>query len=120
MNSEKAISWFENRMKNTTMPGARAMFSMALSALREQQERENPKPLTLDELRQMDGEPVWLHTFSSVQKKTNISQWAILESIGNSNAVFLKGGCNSRITKWFCNYGTTWLVYRHKPKEVLQ
>lgn len=25
-----------------------------------QAERENPKPLTLDELREMDGEPVWL------------------------------------------------------------
>ena len=30
--------------------------SVALAALRAQQEQEDPKPLTLDELRQMDGE----------------------------------------------------------------
>ena len=32
----------------------------ALAALREQQEREENEPLTLEELREMDGEPVWL------------------------------------------------------------
>ena len=31
----------------------------ALAALREKQERENPEPLTEDELRGMLGEPVW-------------------------------------------------------------
>lgn len=75
------------------------------------------EPLTLEELREMDGEPIWLHTFSAVQKKTNIAQWAILESVGNANAVFLRGGCNARLTKWFANYGKTWLAYRHKPEE---
>lgn len=34
--------------------------SMAIAALREREEPENPKPLTLDELRQMDGQPVWI------------------------------------------------------------
>lgn len=33
---------------------------MALSALRAQQEQESNEPLTLDELRRMDGEPVWI------------------------------------------------------------
>lgn len=75
-------------------------------------------PLTLEELREMDGEPVWLHTFSAVQKKTKISQWAILECSSNANAIFLRAGVNSRLTKWFCNYGTTWLAYRRKPEEV--
>lgn len=32
----------------------------ALSALRAQQEQERNEPLTLDELRRMDGEPVWI------------------------------------------------------------
>ena len=31
----------------------------ALAALKEKLERENPKPLTEEELRQMMGEPVW-------------------------------------------------------------
>ncbi len=78
--------------------------------------RPNP-PLTLDELRQMDGEPVWLHTFSSVQKKTNIAQWAIFEVAGAASAVFVRAGCNARLTKLFSDYGKTWLAYSHKPKE---
>ena len=35
------------------------MLIKATQALRAQQERENPKPLTLEELREMDEEPVW-------------------------------------------------------------
>lgn len=33
---------------------------MAISALRAQAERENPQPLTLEELRRMDGEVVYI------------------------------------------------------------
>lgn len=33
---------------------------MAISALRAQAERENPQPLTLEELLRMDGQPVWV------------------------------------------------------------
>lgn len=32
---------------------------IAIAALQEKAERENPQPLTLNELRQMMGEPVW-------------------------------------------------------------
>ena len=38
---------------------AKEALDIAISALQEQECKENPKPLTLDELRQMDGEPVW-------------------------------------------------------------
>lgn len=74
-------------------------------------------PLTLEQLREMDGEPVWLHAFSAVQKKTKIACWAILECCSSASAVFLRAGVNSRLTKWFCNYGERWLAYRRKPEE---
>lgn len=32
---QKAIAWFENRVRNTPMPGAREMFKLALVALRQ-------------------------------------------------------------------------------------
>ena len=32
---------------------------MAISALREQEERENPKPLTIEDLKQSEGRSVW-------------------------------------------------------------
>lgn len=74
-------------------------------------------PLTLEELRKMDGEPVWIHSFSAVQRKTKIACWAIVETIGHANATFLRAGVNCRTTKWFANYGQTWLAYRRKPEE---
>ncbi len=80
-------------------------------------EKAHNDPLTLDELRKMEGQPVWMHTFSAVQKKTNVAQWAILETVGSANATFLRAGVNSRPTKWFCNYGERWLAYRQKPEE---
>jgi len=41
MTAEEAIKWFESRKKNIQMPGARAMYGMAIAALRAQQEAEN-------------------------------------------------------------------------------
>lgn len=54
MTTSEAIKWFENRKSGSTMPGAGMVFDMALEALREKAARENPEPLTLEELRQMD------------------------------------------------------------------
>lgn len=129
MTTEQAAAWFEERSHNTSMPGARAMYEIAAAALREKAEREDPKPLTLEELRQMDGEPVYLeyqlgqHTYTG---------WNVLKS------VFLteKGDCLKCIDgKLFSivgmervkfiteqsfatqDYGKTWIAYRHKPKE---
>jgi len=55
-----ALSWFEWRRAQITMPGTIAMYDTAISALRAQAGAERNDPLTLDELRQMDGEPVWV------------------------------------------------------------
>lgn len=40
MTTEQAAAWFENRMKNTPMAGAREMYRMAAEALREKAQRE--------------------------------------------------------------------------------
>ncbi len=60
---------------------------MAIDALRAQQERENPKPLTLDELRQMDGEPVWV---CSAKKNGVIpDRWMLLAGFRPEYGVFM-------------------------------
>ena len=72
---------------------------MAISALRQQETVANHnEPLTLDELRKMDGEPVWL-------VNQNGGRWAIM------SGVYL---WNSRKN---ADYGKTWLAYRQKPEE---
>ena len=60
MTNSAAISYLEPMAENAPFESYREALTMAISALREQEEREDSKPLTLDELQGMDGEPVWL------------------------------------------------------------
>lgn len=91
---------------------------LAVSALREKLERENPKPLTIEELRQMDGEPVYV---SDLQRPKE-SEYCIIHANdkyghGDENKSAQISGCECF---WydFETYGDTWIAYRHKPKEV--
>lgn len=77
--------------------------AMAISALREQEERENPKPLTLDELREMDGEPVWIDDWVE-----DSHGWELSE---DASDYF---DDDSRTAE---SYGICWVSYRSKPKE---
>lgn len=70
-------------------------------------------PLTLEELREMDGEPVWC-----VSMINNTAEWAILHIVETPKMWFVATagaacGYGDRDT-----YGKTWLAYRHKPKEA--
>lgn len=84
---------------------------LAVAALRVQQEMENPKPLTLKQLRQMNGEPVWC-----VSLKNEKSEYAILRIVEMSRTWYIavsgaSAGYGDKDT-----YGKTWLAYRHKPE----
>lgn len=75
-----------------------------LAALRAQAERENPKPLTLEELREMDGEPV----YCVYPGCSTGGEWFLVNS---------QGACKNGGFLNFRHYGE-WLAYRHKPEEV--
>lgn len=105
--TEQAAAWFAERVKSTPMPGAREMFEIAAAALREKAERENPKPLTLEELRKQEGCPVFL-----VIENIDIQRWAIVDFSGDERTSFQNGVRLSNEV-----YGITWSAYRHKPKE---
>lgn len=83
---------------------------MAIAALRQQEHfREVTKkvePLTLDELRKMDGEPVWVQSPGIPE----YGRWAIVEGVGE-NSLFLHDDFTCH------DYGKTWLAYRQKPEE---
>ena len=68
--------------------------------------KEN-QPLTLDELRKMDGEPVWVQSPGVPE----YGRWAIVEGVGE-NCLFLHDDFTCH------DYGKTWLAYRQKPKEI--
>ena len=78
---------------------------MAIAALRAQQEAEKNEPLVLDELRQMDGEPVYV-----VPKEDwyGRREWAIVDR----KACL----CRSPASYYFFeNYWNLWLAYRRPP-----
>lgn len=85
---------------------------MAITALQEKAEREDPKLLTIEELRQMNGEPVWVKELSEIRDNTG---WALVEVDDRGvykGVPFVK--CH--VCTW--NVITRGLhCYRHKPKE---
>jgi Lar family restriction alleviation protein len=85
----------------------------AIAAWNRRAEPEN-KPLTLDELRQMDGEPVWIVTTEDPQN--NPPAWEIIYEV-SAHGVYMRRGDNPDDFGAFELYGKTWLAYRSKPKE---
>lgn len=57
------------------------------------------EPLTLDELREMDGEPVWVELYQA---------WALVEVKQNGSVMFYGNSFS-------CSYSRTWQVYRFRP-----
>lgn len=90
---------------------------IAISALR----RANPtnEPLTLDELREMDGQPVWIHDLCV--DEIECLQFDRVESAtyhSGDDYRFEQFGAYKGVIRWACKYGITWLAYRHKPEGV--
>lgn len=79
---------------------------------RKEQERERNNPLKLDELRKMDGEPVWCVSTLNEQ-----SEWAILKVTEMSKTWFIAMAGASCGYGDKDTYGKTWLAYRHKPED---
>ena len=85
---------------------------MAISALRQQEHfREVTKkvdPLTLDELRKMDGEPVY------IVEITGREEWLFRRDGGFAD---MYGEWTSDDFMSWDNYGKLWWCYRQKPEE---
>ena len=85
---------------------------MAISALRQQEHfrdvTKKVEPLTLDELRKMDGEPVY-----SVEI-TGREEWLFRRDGGFAD---MYGEFTSDDFMLWDNYGKLWWCYRQKPEE---
>ena len=71
--------------------------------------RKRNAPLTLDELREMDGEPVWVEF-----QDGSGGCWGLVH-ITMFNHIVFANGLFCRVGKPY--YGKTWLAYRQKPEE---
>jgi len=86
----------------------------AVVALRAQQERENPKPLTLDELRERIGKPVWFDEVYIDGRPTDQAGWDVLREISTGTEdIFIF----DNMSHYGADYGDIWLAYAHEPKE---
>ena len=90
---------------------------IAIEALREKAERENPQPLTLEELKERVGKPIWIHAFNAKWEKTTIYSKVYPYLIRNisENEMY---GATKEAQEWrhFDEYGDWWLAYDHEPK----
>lgn len=104
MNRSKAMSlaakWAEGGVCTLREDEAREYHKICLEALRAQREAANNAPLTLDELRKMDGEPVWIVWPDGRIK----SKWWIVDNYDWHMMEFDDRN----------DYGKTWVAYRHK------
>lgn len=78
---------------------------------RRRRAEQNPKSLTLDELRKMDGEPVWIDYMDG------FATWRIIESVDNPDKPYARIHFYETIWKHLFDYGKTWLAYRTKPER---
>ena len=85
---------------------------IAIAALREQDAQEKHEPLTIDELRQMDGEPVW-----AVLTVKTVGQKAGYALIYNNCKYATQRWVN--IPLWYSEYGEIWIAYRHRIEEEM-
>ena len=106
MTNEEAIEAIKCNWPDRRYTILREALDMAISALRQQEATKKVEPLTLEELRQMDGEPVWVQSPGVPE----YGRWAIVEGVGE-NCLFLHDDFTCH------DYGKTWLAYRQK-KEV--
>ena len=112
MTREEAIEAIKCNWPDSRYTILREALDMAISALRQQEHfREATKkvePLTMDELRQMDGEPVY-----SVEI-TGREEWLFRRDGGFAD---MYGEFTSDDFMVWDNYGKLWWCYRQKPEE---
>ena len=112
MTREEAIEAIKCNWPDSRYTILREALDMAISALRQQDHfREVTKkvePLTLDELRQMDGEPVYCVEI------TGREEWLFRRDGGFAD---MYGEFTSDDFMSWDNYGKLWWCYRQKPDE---
>ena len=114
MTREEAIEAIKCNWPDSRYTILREALDMAISALRQQDHfREVTKkvePLTMDELRKMDNQPVWIEDVG--EYKWHGSGWAIVD----------REHCLVRIASngnpaFFERYWKEWVAYCQKPEE---
>ena len=68
------------------------------------------EPLTWEELKEMDGEPVYI-----VEPKKAISSWMLIDMV-DEKSMWCVVGIGSCYRNFYKTYGKTWIAYRRPPE----
>jgi len=96
-------------------PDVAEALDFAMAALRARQERENPKPLTLEQLHGMGGKPVW------IVEHPEWGHWELSEDAGDyfeDRDEDFYGMRHDDPTGRYGLHVLGWLAYDHEPKET--
>lgn len=83
-------------------------YDFSIAAILEHQAAGRNEPLTLDELREMEGEPVWYKSLIA----SFLDSWGIVMDADTVETYTTYAYCDE--------YGKTWVAYRNKPKGATE
>lgn len=118
MKVDEAIKWFEAKLAIyggfEFLENPNEAAKMALAALRAQQEAAKNEPLTIEELRGMVGQPVWIEPTKDTPDSDDWDPaWVILRE--DYVFVYSKSSESRVHIRFLKDYGKTWLAYRRQP-----
>jgi hypothetical protein len=112
MNIEKAIACYEGFVGGGYEGTFRQdLDKFVLATLRAQAELDNPKPLTLEELWDRAGKPVYIVSLFSGH-----GEWYVLSTPATDDHRNIV--TNDNDSRYHGDYGKTWLAYDQEPKET--
>lgn len=110
-----AEKWSQGHVCSLRDGEAKEYHKACAVALREKLAREQNEPLTIEELREMDGKPV----FIVVDDLEPLRMWALVEYVAVAHCVVLTNNLGGRSEYYdegdLAADGLT--IYRHKPAE---
>lgn len=92
----------------------RESYKLAIEATREKQERDNPQPLTLDELKERVGQFVW------ITQGCNIRCCVLAKFVDSYNPEAKRFVFTDDQILFECSYGKTWVAFDHEPRECFK
>lgn len=96
---------------------------LIIAAIREKQERENPKPLTLEELKELKIRNwIWIEVLKPFDFPNKVSAYYQRHEFGTAEyamkETFFCGYPGITFGFDYCDYDRTWHAYQNGPKEV--
>ena len=121
-----AVDYFTNEMNinlrkhifSNEIQEEQQYFGLAVKALKEKIERESSDSLTLNEIKERNGEPIWLSKLTARKNKGYYAIYSETRITSQSLNIFCFTSPHGLFERLFeMDYGKTWLAYRNRPIE---